>query len=534
MLRKAALGLPMTIAYGSRQPCDEARAEIRGTVILCPRRDKPWVLATAILGSSLVFIESSVVNLALPAMQSGLGATSAGVQWVVNAYLLVLSAFMLTGGSLGDRYGLRRIFMTGTAIFGAAVLGCAFAHSLVVLTIARVAQGFGGALLVPTSLALIARHFNEGERGRAIGTWAGASALTTALGPVIGGWLVDRWGWPAVFLLMAPFAALTLAIAWWRVPASPASAKTRLDYAGALLLAASLGVLIFALVNQGAWPRRTYLFVTAALLGIAFLWHERRYEAPMLPPALFRSHTFAGANLITLLLYFALGGALYFLPFDLIQVQGYSAFEAGAAFLPFTLILGFGSMFAGGLLRRIGARTLLTSGPLLAAAGFAALAIPGTHASYFGGFLPGIATLSIGMTISVAPLTTVVMDSVANDRAGVASGVNNTAARLAGVLAVAVLTSVAVGYFSSTLAEQLHGRGVPAELVRQLSAHASKLAGLAAPAGTPAPITAAVTKAVADSYVGAFRLLVLVCAVLAASGGVIALISLGKERQREA
>jgi MFS family permease len=212
---------PMTIAYGSRQPCDETRAEIRGNAFPCPQRDKPWVLATAILGSSLAFIESSVVNLALPAIQSDLGATSTGIQWVINAYLLVLGAFMLTGGSLGDRYGLRRIFMAGTAIFGVAVLGCAFAPSLAVLTIARLVQGFGGALLVPTSLALIARHFDESERGRAIGTWAGASALTTALGPVIGGWLVDRWGWPSVFLLMAPLAALTLLIACLPVPRAP-------------------------------------------------------------------------------------------------------------------------------------------------------------------------------------------------------------------------------------------------------------------------------------------------------------------------
>jgi Major Facilitator Superfamily len=300
-----------------------------------------------------------------------------------------------------------------------------------------------------------------------------------------------------------------------------------------LLLAAALGVLIFALVNQGGRVRQLILFAAAALLGAAFVWRERHFEAPMLPLDLFRSRTFSGANLMTLLLYCALSGALYFLPFDLIQVQGYSAFEAGAAFLPFTLILGFGSTFAGGLLRRIGARTLLTAGPIVAAIGFAALAIPGAHASYFGGFLPGIAILSVGMTISVAPLTTVVMGSVSEAQAGVASGVNNTAARLAGALAVAVLTAVAVAHFGGALANELHRRGVPVAVVRQLSAHAARLAQLAPPTGTPATTAASVTGAVADAYVGTFRLLVVLCAVLAASSALIAWVSIGGEHRRK-
>lgn len=519
----------MTIAFGARQPCDEARAEVPGALVPCPRRDKPWVLATAILGSSLAFIEGSVVNLALPAMQSDFGASSAGLQWVINAYLLVLGAFMLTGGSLGDRYGLRRIFMTGTAIFGIAVTACGFAPSLALLTLARLVQGFGGALLVPASLALIARHFDAGERGRAIGTWAGASALTTALGPVLGGWLVDVWGWRAVFLLMAPLAALTFAIAWQRVPRSPPAGGTRLDYPGALLLAAALGLLISALVGASAPPWRYASLAAAAIAGTAFVMRELRFPAPMLPLGLFRSRAFGGANLVTLLLYCALSGALYFLPFDLIQVQHYSALEAGAAFLPFTLILGFGSTFAGGLLRRIDARTLLAAGPLVAALGLAALALPGTRADYVTGFLPGILVLGIGMTISVAPLTTVVMGAVSERRAGVASGVNNTAARLAGVLAVAGLTAVAVAQFAAGLGPRLRLADVPAGLARELGAHAGRLAQLAAPAGTSADTAAAVAQAVAGAYVDAFRLLVLVCAGLAALGGAVAWVALGRE-----
>jgi len=517
----------MTIAYGGRQPCDEGRARFDGAVFPCPQRDKPWVLATAILGSSLAFIEGSVVNLALPAMQSGLGAASTQLQWVINAYLLVLGAFMLTGGSLGDRFGLRRVFMTGTAVFGLAVLGCAFAPSLSWLILARAVQGLGGALLVPTSLALIAKHFEAGERGRAIGTWAGASALTTALGPVLGGWLVDHWGWRSVFLLMAPLAALTFAIARWRVPTSPASRTTRLDPAGALLLAGALGALIDALVSPGGTVHRAASYAAAAVLGAAFVWRERHAAAAMLPPGLFRSRPFTGANLMTLLLYCALSGALYFLPFDLIQVQGFTAFQAGAAFLPFTLVMGFGSTLAGGMMQRFGARTLLTAGPLVAALGFAALAVPGTRSSYFTGFLPGILVMSVGMTISVAPLTTVVMEAVSASRAGVASGVNNTAARLAGVLAVAVLTAVAVAHFGAGLGPQLQAHGVPPALAASLQGRADELAQLAPPPGTPPRTAASVAAAVAGAYVGTFRLLVLVCAGLAALSGLVAWLTIG-------
>ncbi|MGH8428415.1 MAG: MFS transporter [Gammaproteobacteria bacterium] len=518
----------MTIAFGARQPCDDSRAEMVGQVFPCAKRDKPWILATAILGSSLAFIESSVVNLALPAIQSNLGATSTNLQWVINAYLLVLGAFMLIGGALGDRYGLRRIFMAGAAIFGAAALACAFAPSLPILTIARLVQGLGGALLVPTSLALIAKHFDENERGRAIGTWAGASALTTALGPVIGGWLVDSWGWQAVFLLMAPFAALTLLIAWWRVPPSPASNKTRLDYVGALLLVGALGLLIYALANPGSMSRRLILLAIAAVLGVAFLWREYRFKAPMLPLGLFRSRAFSGTNLMTLLLYFALGGALYFLPFNLIQVHDYSALQAGAAFLPFTLILGFGSTFDGGLIRKFDARLILTVGPLFTALGFIALAIPGVHASFVTGFLPGIVIMSVGMTLSVAPLTTIVMSSVSDTQAGVASGVNNTAARLAGVLAVAILTAVAVAHFTPLLGTQLHQQNVPAIIATQLHAQASRLADLAPPPDISKPLAAAVKTAVANAYVNTFRVLVIICAILAALSGLIAWLTLGK------
>ena len=523
----------MTIAYGARQPCDEHAAGRRDAPIPCPERDKPWVLATAILGSSLAFLEGSVVNLALPAIQSDFETTSTELQWVINAYLLVLGSFMLIGGSLGDRYGLRRVFLVGTAVFGAGALAAALAPSMSLLIAARILQGIGGALLVPSSLALVGSHFPKEERGRAIGTWAGASALTTAAGPVLGGWLVDRWGWPSVFFLVVPVAILTIIVCRWRVPVSPVKRGNRLDYAGGLLLVASLALLIYALVSSQSLLLKVAAVVLSLVLGAAFLLHEKRFKPPMLPLRLFSSGAFSGANLMTLLLYSALTGALYFLPFNLIQVQGYSAAQAGAAFLPFTLILGFGSTLAGDMIRKFDPRMILTVGPVVAAAGFITLAIPGENASYVSGFLPGILIIGVGMTLSVAPLTTVVMGSVSNSEAGIASGVNNTAARIAGVLAVAVLTAVAVWQFTDAIELRLQDRHVPRELTDLLTSRASELADLKAPEGTSERLAATASDAVAFAYVRTFRLLVVICGLLAAVSGAIAWFSLAQYDRKD-
>jgi EmrB/QacA subfamily drug resistance transporter len=519
----------MTLAYDTRQPCDEAQVMGRGPPFPCPQRDKPWVLATAILGSSLAFIEGSVVNLALPAIQADFGTTAAGIQWVGNAYLLMLVSFMLISGSFGDRYGLRRVFMIGTGVFGLGALAGGLAPSLPLLVGARLVQGLGGAMLVPTSLALIGSHFDESERGRAIGTWAGASALTTAIGPVLGGWLVDHWGWPAVFLLIPPLAVLILLVARWRVPVSPVIHRDRLDHVGAVSLVAALAFLVYGLVNPASQAQRLTLIGLALLFGAAFVWRESRFASPMLPLNLFRSRAFAGANLMTLLLYFALIGVLYFLPFNLIQVQGYSATQAGAAFLPLTLILGFGSTFAGDLIRKFDPRLVLTIGPLIAAVGFTALAIPGTQTSYATSFLPAIAIIGVGMMLSVAPLTTVVMSSVAKRQTGTASGANNTAARLGGVLAVAALTTVAVWRFADALAGQLHEANIPREVAEQMLRHAAELAELAPPADVPASVATSAKEAIALAYASTFRTVVMLCGGLAALSGFIAWSTLAPE-----
>lgn len=516
----------MSLAYGTRHPCDSV-APGRVPCTPCARRDRPWVLAVAILGSSLAFIEGSVVNLALPAIQTDLGIGSAALQWVVNAYLLVLGAFLLIGGAAGDRFGLRRMFVAGTALFGLGALAAGLAPSLASLVAFRVVQGLGAAILVPTSLALISRYFDRQERGRAIGTWAGASALTTALGPVLGGWLVDAAGWRAVFLLVAPMALLAILLALWRVPADATRSRQPLDYPGAALLAATLALLTVAVLQPGSRHAPAWLGL-ALVLGLALFLRERRFHAPMLPLALFRVPAFAGANLMTLLLYAALSGILFFLPFNLIQVQGYSALAAGAAFLPMTLLLGVGSTVAGDLIRRFPPRHVLTVGPAIAGLGFGALALPGTDTRYVTDWLPAIVAIGVGMTVSVAPLTTVVMNSVDDERAGVASGINNTAARLAGVLAIATLTVLAVALFSARLDSRLAAVGVSEALRGQLLAGADRLAELELPAGTAG--ASALRAIIEASYVDAFRRLALICAAAAGLSALVAWLTLASTR----
>jgi EmrB/QacA subfamily drug resistance transporter len=492
---------------------------------------RTWVLVAAILGSSLVFLEGSVVNLALPSLQGDLHASSTDLQWVVNAYMLMLGAFMLIGGSLGDRFGMRRVFILGSIVFCIGATACGFAPNLALLITARVVQGAGGALLVPACLALISLHYEGPARGRAIGIWAGASALTTSAGPLAGGWLVDQWGWHSVFLLMAPLALVGTALAWWKVPKDGSSkSAAALDYAGATLLAAALGLCIYSLTSSGG--TRWILLAASVLSGAGFIWRETKVRTPMLPLGLFRSWPFSGANLMTLLLYAAMTGGAYFLPFDLIQVQGYTALQADAAFLPFVAIMGLGSAFAASLIRRFDPRWVLTVGPCVTALGFLLLALPGKGADYFTGFLPGVVVMGIGMTVSVTPLTTVVMASLGAHQAGIASGVNNTASRLAGVVSVAGMTALAVGLFGPALAHELQSLGVPGSLAAELQAGAGSLAELTAPAGTSPMLTQAIHNAVGLAYVHTFRWIMVCCALSAAAGGVVAWFSLAKHPAR--
>jgi len=507
-------------------PCDEAVIRSRAAVAPCVKSAGVWILTATILGSSMAFIDGTVINVALPALQRSLNATVVDVQWVVEAYSLPLAALLLVGGSLGDQLGRRRIFLMGVAIFSLASAWGGFAANIRQLILARAAQGIGGALLVPGSLAIIGASFRGEDRGRAIGTWSGFTAITAAIGPVLGGWLIEQISWRAVFFLNLPIALIVWLISFRHVPESKdENANERLDWLGAVLTTFGLGLLVYGLIESSRLGFG-HRFVQAALIGgsvllAAFLVFEARAKNPMLPLELFGSRDFTGANLLTLLLYSALGGTLFFLPLNLIQVQSYTATEAGAALLPFILIIFFLSRWSGGLVLRYGAKRPLVIGPVIAAMGFALFAVPGVRANYWTEFFPATVILGLGMAVSVAPLTTTVMNAVPENRVGIASGINNAISRAAGLLAVAVFGILMLQVFNRSLDARLSTVELPANIKHSLDDQRTKLAGVAFPEETPLPLRETLRQAINESFVQGFRSVMVLGAVLALASGII-------------
>jgi EmrB/QacA subfamily drug resistance transporter len=493
-----------------KPPCDDAFILHGAPATPCALSSRRWVLAAAILGSSMAFVDGTVVNVALPAIQRTLQATAFEAQWIVESYALFLAALLLVGGSLGDHYGRRRIFAIGVALFAAASVGCALSGDAQQLIVARAVQGIGAALLVPGSLALISASFPEKERGRAIGTWSGFSGIAAAIGPVLGGYLIDHYSWVWAFLINVPVAIVVLAIVRWRVPESRGESATGgLDVRGALLATLGLGGIVYAFIEAPTRQWSSAAVIVALGIGIAatltFVVVELRTRSPMLPLHLFRLRNFAGANSLTLLLYAALGGGLYFFPLNLIQVQGYTATAAGAALLPFILIMFVLSRWAGTLVDRFGSKLPLIVGPVIAAVGFSLFALPGIEADYWSAFFPAVVVLGVGMTITVAPLTTTVMNSVGSDLAGVASGVNNAVSRTAALLAIAIFGMVMAWAFEAGLQTRLREAGVPDEIRTFMHAQRSRLADAAPPPGVDATVAATLRRSVQLSYVSGFR-----------------------------
>jgi EmrB/QacA subfamily drug resistance transporter len=392
----------------------------------------------------MALLDGSVVNIALPAIQQVLHADAATTQWIVNAYLLLLGALVLIGGSAADLYGRRRIFVLGVAVFIVASVACGLSPNIVMLVVSRAVQGFGAALLTPASLAMLGATFGKHERSQAIGIWAGAGALMMAAGPLLGGWLVDQISWRAIFLLNVPLAIVAVGLALrFGCESSDPHAK-QLDWSGAASVAIGLAAITWGLSAIPASGFRDKTVLAALGVGTAFLMsfvviEARLREGAMMPLSLYRSRNFSATNALTLLLYFALGGALYYLPFGLIRLGGYSATQAGAALLPFALIMGFGASFAGTIANRSGPRLLLTVGPIVAACGLAMLDFADLRQPYWVGVFPPMLLLGVGMAITVPPLTSTVMGAAGEAHAGIASGVNNAVARVAGLLAVAAL-----------------------------------------------------------------------------------------------
>jgi EmrB/QacA subfamily drug resistance transporter len=488
-------------------PCDAGiiRATPAFPAALSEKR-KRLTLAATILGSSMAFIDGSVVNIALPAIQQALHADAVSTQWIVNAYLLLLGALVLVGGSAADLYGRRRIFLWGIAVFTTASIACGLAPNITLLVISRAVQGLGAALLTPASLAMLGATFDQHERSHAIGIWAGVGALTAAAGPVLGGWLVDQVSWRTIFLLNVPLAVAAAGLAILFAGESHDPQAKRLDWPGAGAVAVGLAAITWGLgaIPASGFHDATVLAALAA--GAAFLIgfvaiEARLHERAMMPLSLYHQRDFSATNALTLLLYFALSGALYYLPFGLIRLGGYSATQAGAALLPFALIMGFGASFAGALSDHFGPRLSLTAGPLIAACGLAQLAFADLGNSYWAGVFPAICVLAIGMTVTVPPLTSTVMASVGEARAGIASGVNNAVARVAGLFAVAALGAVMFASFS------YHLGGPPAHGNEALNAV------LAGEAGVTADAIAAFGRAL--------RTVMLVSALCAALAGAI-------------
>jgi EmrB/QacA subfamily drug resistance transporter len=484
-------------------PCDAGQVQSAGAPgVALSKARKRWVLVATVLGSSLTFIDGSALGVALPSIQSDLGAGPAAVQWVSNAYLLTLGALVLIGGAAGDRFGRRLVFLIGVAVFTLASIACALAPTVELLIAGRAVQGVGAALLTPGALAVIGATFPPEERGKAFGTWAGAGAIFGMAGPLVGGWLADQADWRFIFWINLPLAVLTVVVTLRTVPESRDPDARGLDWVGALAATAGLAALTWALTAAPdlGWGDPLILggLIGGAVLLAGFLWAEARQTHPMMPLGLFRSSVFSGINLLTLLLYFALGGAMFFLPFDLIRVQGFSATLAGAALLPFAVVMGLFSGYAGKLADRFGARLSLSVGPILTGLGLALLALPGPGAGYVDGPLAGMTVMAIGMTLAVGPLTAAVMGAVRPGHTGVASGVNNAVARVAGLLAIALLGLILSAVFVSQ-ADSPDARA----LLGQVMAGAD------------------LDRAAAHAFHAAFRAVILTCAGCAVLAGII-------------
>ncbi|HJZ75740.1 MAG TPA: MFS transporter [Vicinamibacterales bacterium] len=505
------------------------------------RWSRRWTLVATIIGSSLTFIDGTVVNVALPALQADLQATITDVQWVIEAYALFLGSLILVGGSLGDQFGRKRTFLVGVTLFTIASMACGLAQSTRALIEARAAQGIGAAFLMPGSLAIISATFDDADRGRAIGTWSAFSSITAAIGPVLGGWLIEHVSWRAVFFLNVPLAATVVALsARFMAESRDASRTAQIDWAGAALAVLGLGGIVFFLLE---WPNPDSsgpLVFASLLVGVtslvALIVVERRVPAPMLPLSLFRSRTFTLANLLTLFLYSALTVVFWLVPLNLIQVREYSATAAGAALLPFPILMFLLSRWSGGLVASVGSRVPLTIGPIVGAAGLALFARTGMAGSYWTTFFPAAFVLGLGMAIVVAPLTATAMSAVETQHAGVASGVNNAVARVAGLVAIAVFGIVLVRSFDTRVRQALDRLELPEASRSAIDRELPKMAGADVDAVISGPQRTAVRRAVDESFVSAFAVVMNVAAgvalAAAAAGALIRQGDLGRNVPR--
>jgi len=496
----------------------------------------------AILGSSMAFIDGTVVNVALPVIQRGLAAGMDAAQWIALAYALLLASLVLVGGALGDRFGRRRVFVAGVMVFAVASAACGLAPSATGLIASRAVQGIGAAMLVPGSLALIGAAYPGETRGEAIGTWSAAISVAGAVGPILGGWVMSFASWRWLFFFNVPLGIVTAVLtARYVAETRDKQESSRIDAGGALLATVGLGALVWALLEApntgGLGSARTLAPLLGGLATLAaFVAVEARVREPMVPLRLFRVRAFAGANLVCALLYGPLGACLFFVPFNLIEVQRYAPAGAGLALLPMVACVSLMSRWSGHLVARVGPRLPLIAGSLTISAGFVLLALPGIGGSYWTTYFPGVAALGVGMGFIITPVTTTAMISAGPEHAGVASGINNAVARTASLLAVAALGILLLNRFRRALGRELDSIEAPPATRAFVEAQASKLVAAELP-DADAPTRAAIRHALDIAFVSGFRWLMLSCAVLAVTSAIAAAAlfeagpSLGTERR---
>lgn len=481
-----------------------------------------WVLVVTILGSSMAFIDGTIVNLALPALQSILHASISQIQWVIEAYALTLGALLLVGGALGDFFGRRKIFLIGIVIFAVSSAWCGIASTILTLIAARTIQGIGAALLVPGSLALISASFPE-ERGQAIGTWAGFSAIITAAGPVVGGWLIQHTSWRWIFFLNLPLAMAVFIISIFYVSESKNEHHPPvLDFVGAFFAIIGLGAIVFGLIEWEYGAKAIFVALMGLIAMIGFVFIEAKAPFPMVPLSMFRSRNFSGANLITFFLYSALYGVLFFFPLNLIQILGYTPTQAGLAILPLILQIFLLSRWAGTLVKRFGPKRPLIVGPAIASVGFALFLRVNLIESYWVTVFPATVILGLGMAISIAPLTTVVMNSVSLDHAGAASGVNNAVSRIAGLLAVAILGFIMTMIFNHQLVKNFKASRTPLNIQQGVLEQQSQLAAIKTN-------DAGAHQIIENAFVTGYKIIILIASLLALVSSMTAVIMIERE-----
>ena len=486
-----------------------------------------WVMASAILASSMAFIDGTALNVVLPALQKNLNASGTDLFWLLNAYLLMIAALTLMGGSLGDKLGRKKIFMLGIFIFITASVACGFAPSVKFLIAFRVIQGIGGALMIPGSLSLISASINTAERGKAIGTWSAVTTIVTMGGPILGGALADAGLWRYIFFINVPIGIAALIMLWLKVKESrDEGVDHSIDFPGAIAIAFGLALLTFGCLRIpqiGFHHAEIYISIVTGLLSLAvFIFIEKKSRHPMMPLDLFNNSTFTGTNLLSFFLYAGLGAGMLFLSLNMVQAQGYSQLQSGLTFLPFTLLMISIARFAGAFADKHGPRSLLIAGPAIAGVGFILLSfVQQTNGAseYWSTFFPGIIVFGFGMSLTVAPLTATVMGSVPDHSSGIASGINNAITRIANVFANAIFGVLAVVFFSSALQTQISEINLNSKEKQMVIAQAVNLGNAKAPASINNK--AGVQKAYQSSFIHVYQNVMRISACLAFAGALI-------------